>query len=173
MKKRGLLFICLLLLLSFAPTAQAAKHFTLDEGLTEAAEKIGGSARIAPQANLAVVGFVESTRRTRLPLSSVLEDDLTSFLTEKRPGHVVAKNNIDTVLRELRITRDDLFDSRHRKQFGKLASADLLVSGNYWINRRDVVINITVIDIESGLALLSHRVKIRKSQFAKYLLGMD
>lgn len=173
MKKYSLMFILLMAMLILPVSVQAAKRFTLDESLSEAAEKIGGSRHIPANANLAVVGFVESTSRTRLPLSSVLEDDLTSFLTEKRPGHVVAKNNIDTVLRELRITRDDLFDSRHRKQFGKLASADLLVSGNYWINRQDVVINITVVDIESGLALLSHRVKIRKSQFAKYLLGLD
>lgn len=173
MKKYSLIFVLLLSTVFLSPAAQAAKHFTLDEGLAEAAEKIGGSTQVSGKSNLAVVGFVESTTRSRLPLSSVLEDDLTSFLTEKRPGHVVAKNNIDTVLRELQITRDDLFDSRHRKQFGKLASADLLVSGNYWLNRRDVVINITVIDIESGLALLSHRVKIRKSQFAKYLLGLD
>ncbi len=173
MKKYSLIFVLLTAMLILSPAVQAAKYFTLEESLTETAEKIGSSTRIPSKANLAVVGFVESTSRTRLPLSSVLEDDLTSFLTEKRPGHLVAKNNIDTVLRELRITRDDLFDSRHRKQFGKLVSADLLVSGNYWINRRDVIINIAVIDIESGLALLSHRVKIRKSQFAKYLLGLN
>lgn len=168
-------FILLLLLggLLFTPNAQAAKRFTLDSALNEAAEKIASGGLIPAKANLAVVGFVESTTRSRLPLSSVLEDDLTSFLTEKRPGHVLAKNHIDTVLRELRITRDDLFDSRNRKQFSKLASADMIVSGNYWLNRQEVIINVTVVDIESGLALLSHRVKVRKSQFAKYLLGLD
>lgn len=172
MKKYSLRCMVLLCALMCAVSVHAAKRFTLDDALKEVAEKVGASSHVAGKANLAVVGFVESTHRARLPLSSVLEDDLTSFLTEQRPGHVLAKNHIDTVLRELRITRDDLFDSRNRKQFGKLASADLIVSGNYWINRQDVVINITVVNIESGLAVLSHRVKVRKSQFAKYLLGL-
>ncbi len=173
MKKHAFTFLLLLCGLLLASNVQAAKRFTLDSALNETAEKIASSGHIPAKANLAVVGFVESTSRSRLPLSSVLEDDLTSFLTDKRPRHVLAKNHIDTVLRELRITRDDLFDSRNRKQFGKLASADMIVSGNYWINRQEVIINVTVVDIESGLALLSHRVKVRKSQFAKYLLGLD
>ena len=148
----------------------AAKYYTLEEALAETADQITASNHIPAKATLAVVGFTESTSRVRLPLSNVLEDDLTSFLIERRPRKVLAKSHIDTVLRELRVTRDDLFDSRHRKQFGKLASADLIVCGTYWINSQHVIINVTVVDIEQGLALFSSRVKIRKSQFAKYLL---
>ena len=148
----------------------AAKYYTLEEALTETADKIDASNQIPAKANLAVIGFTESTSRVRLPLSNILEDDLTSFLIERRPKKVLAKSHIDTVLRELRVTRDDLFDSQHRKKFGKLASADFIVCGTYWINRQHVVINITVVDIEQGLAFFSHRVKVRKSQFAKYLL---
>ena len=149
---------------------RAAKYYSLEEALAETADQIVSSAHIPAKSTLAVVGFTESTSRVRLPLSNVLEDDLTSFLIERRPRKVLAKSHIDTVLRELRVTRDDLFDSRYRKQFGKLASADLIVCGTYWINSQHVIINITVVDIEQGLALFSHRVKIRKSQFAKYLL---
>lgn len=150
--------------------ARAAKYSTLEEALAETANQIVASDHIPSRATLAVVGFTESTSRVRLPISNVLEDDLTSYLIELRPKRVVAKSHIDTVLKELRVTRDDLFDSRHRKQFGKLASADLIVCGTYWINNQHVIVNITVVDIEQGLALFSHRVKIRKSQFAKYLL---
>lgn len=91
---------------------------------------------------------------------------------KKPPGRVIAKNHIDTVLRELKISRDDIFDTRNRKQFGRLASADLIISGNYWINRREVVIVVNLVNIENGLALFSNRVRIRKSQFDKALLGV-
>jgi len=151
-------------------SAHAAKFYTLEEALAETADQIAQSPHVPANATLAVVGFTESTTRVRLPLSNVLEDDLTSFLIERRPRKVLAKSHIDTVLRELRVTRDDLFDSRNRKQFGKLASADYIVCGSYWINSQHVIINFTVVDIEKGLALFSHRVRIRKSQFAKYLL---
>lgn len=164
-------WLCLLLVgLWGVLPSYAAKYYTLEEALSETADQIVASGHIPSKATLAVVGFTESTSRVRLPLSNVLEDDLTSFLIERRPRKVLAKSHIDTVLRELRVTRDDLFDSRHRKQFGKLASADLIVCGTYWINNQHVIVNITVVDIEQGLALFSHRVKIRKSQFAKYLL---
>ena len=154
------IIVFLLCLTGFVP-AYGAKFQTLDEALTETATKI------------AIVGFLESTSRVRYPLSSVLEDDLSGFLIEKMPGRVIAKNHIDTVLRELKITRDDIFDTRNRKQFGRLASADLIVSGNYWINRREVIIVVNVVNIESGLAFFSHRVRIRKSQFDKHLLNSE
>ena len=153
------IIVFLLCLTGFVP-AYGAKFQTLDEALTETATKIAQNSFIPKNTKIAVVGFLESTSRVRYPLSSVLEDDLSGFF-------------IDTVLRELKITRDDIFDTRNRKQFGRLASADLIVSGNYWINRREMVIVINVVNIESGLAFFSHRVKIRKSQFDKHLLNLE
>lgn len=165
-------FAFLAALLVFFPSfSHAAKRHTLESALQETADLIAQEPLIPANANIAVVGFVESTTRARWPLSSTLEDDLSSFLITKRPGKVIAKNHIDTILRELRITRDDLFDSKKRKQFGKLASADLLVSGTYWVNRQMIVINITVVNIENGLGLFAHRVKVRKSEFAKDILN--
>ena len=166
------IIVFLLCLTGFVP-AYGAKFQTLDEALTETATKIAQNSFIPKNTKIAVVGFLESTSRFRYPLSSVLEDDLSGFLIEKMPGRVIAKNHIETVLRELKITRDDIFDTRNRKQFGRLASADLIVSGNYWINRREVIIVVNVVNIESGLAFFSHRVRIRKSQLDKHLLNSE
>ena len=168
MKKITALLLCLV---GFGP-AYGAIFQTLEDALTQTAAKIAQNAFIPKNSKMAVVGFLESTSRVRYPLSSVLEDDLSGFLIEKAPGRVIAKNHIDTVLRELKISRDDIFDTRNRKQFGRLASADLIISGNYWINRREVVIVVNVVNIENGLALFSNRVRIRKSQFDKALLGV-
>ena len=41
MKRYCLMFILLMSLLMLPASVQAAKHFTLDEGLSEAADKIG------------------------------------------------------------------------------------------------------------------------------------
>lgn len=166
MKKCWIFLLCLT---CFMP-AFGAKFQTLEEALSDTAVKIAKDTHIPQQAKIAVVGFMESTTRGRYSLSSVLEDDLSGFLIEKMPGRVIAKNHIDTILRELKISRDDIFDTRNRKQFGRLASADLIISGNYWINRREVVIVINVVNIENGLAFFSHRVRLRKSQFDRHLL---
>lgn len=119
MKKITALLLCLV---GFGP-AYGAKFQTLEEALTQTAAKIAQNAFIPKNSKMAVVGFLESTSRVRYPLSSVLEDDLSGFLIEKAPGRVIAKNHIDTVLRELKISRDDIFDTRNRKQFGRLATA--------------------------------------------------
>ena len=163
------IFLSIILAISFLPV-NGAKFQTLDNALAETANKIAKDGNIPQNAKIAVVGFLETTTRGRCPVSSVIEDDLSGFLISQMPSRVIAKNHIDTVLKELKITRDDIFDTRNRKQFGKLASADLLVSGNYWINRQQVVIIINVVNIESGLGFFSHRVTIRRSQFDKKLL---
>lgn len=155
--------------LVLAQPCAAAKYPTVEEALTLAAQKISQASSIPASAKMAVVGFTESSTHQRWGLSNVIEDDLTGYLILQKPGKVVAKNHIDTVLNELKITREELFDQNYQKRFGKLASADLLVCGSYWVDKRYVIINISVVDIESGLALFSHRIKIRKSQFPKQL----
>ena len=162
--------VCLICIVGGLPKAWGAKYPSFEEALSLAAQKISQSAALPPSAKMAVVGFTESTSHQRWGLSNVIEDDLTGFLILQKPGRVVAKNHIDTVLHELKITREELFDRNYQKRFGRLVSADLLVCGSYWVDKRYVVINISVVDIESGLAFFSHRVKIRKSQIPKQLL---
>lgn len=162
--------VCLGCLLGCLSNAWGAKYPTFEEALSLAAQKISQSSAVAPSAKIAVVGFTESISHQRWGLSNVIEDDLTGFLVLQRPGRVVAKNHIDTVLHELKITREELFDRNYQKRFGRLVCADLLVCGTYWVDKRYVVINLTVVDIESGLAFFSYRVKVRKSQFPKQLL---
>ena len=156
-------------LLSGPANAYAAKYPSFEEALTAAARQIAQSSAASAQARIAVVGFTESTSHRRWPLSNVLEDELTGYLISQRPGKVVAKNHIDTVLNELKITREELFDRNYQKRFGRLVAADLLVCGTYWLDKRYVIVNISLVDIESGLALFSYRIKIRKSHFPKQL----
>lgn len=148
-----------------------AQYYTLEKALNKTADQIMSSAYISPQSTLAVVGFTESTSHLRLPISNVIEDDLSTYLIERRPKQILAKNHLDTILKELKFTREDLFDTKHRKKFGKFASVDFIVCGTYWVNSQHIIINITVVDIEKGVALYSNRLKLRKSQFASYLLG--
>ncbi|MEA5000274.1 MAG: hypothetical protein VB017_00145 [Endomicrobiaceae bacterium] len=168
-KKLCLIFAITTLSFQFA----YAKNVTLEEGFSQIADEISTDQNISKNANMAVIGFQESTRKQRLFLSSIIEDDLTVYLIAKRPGKVIAKNHIDTVLSELKLTRDDIFDGKNRKQFGKLVSADLLVSGTYYINKKDLIVNVTVISIESGLAYYSKSIKIKVSEISPNLLQYE
>jgi hypothetical protein len=75
---------------------------------------------------------------------------------------VIVKNSIDMLLEELKISRNGLFDTKNRKDFGKLAAAALLISGTYWLDDNDLIVNVNVTDIQSGIAYASYRTRIEK-----------
>jgi TolB-like protein len=136
-----------------------------EKELIKIANEIASSPHIPRGTKLAVLGFQESSTKTQMLFSSIIEDDLAGVLIKKMPGRIIAKNHIDTVLRELKITRDDVFDQKNRKQFGKLLSADFIVTGSYWISDEIVNVNIVVVDIENGLALFSGKFKVKQKSF--------
>ncbi|MDR0823030.1 MAG: CsgG/HfaB family protein [Endomicrobium sp.] len=142
-----------------------------DKALIQTANNISKSPNIPKNTKMVVMGFKESSSRKPLKLSAVIEDDLSNTLINKMPGRIIAKNHIETVLKELKITRDDVFDSKNRKQFGKLLSADLIITGSYWLGDGMVNINIEVVDIENGLAIFSDRVKVKQNLFSKDLFN--
>jgi hypothetical protein len=79
------------------------------------------------------------------------------------PNRIVARNETDKVLQELKVSNTDIFDAETRKEFGKLASADVIITGTYRVENNGLVINIQAIDIETGTGFVSHKVDIRKS----------
>lgn len=150
-----------------------AKKYDLEAGIKKIAAEISQNQHIPKNSTMAIVGFEESTKKQRLYLSGVIEDELTVHLVDKKPGKIIAKNHIDTVLQELKLTRDDVFDGQNRKQFGKLASADLIVSGTYWLNKNDITISITVVNIENGLAYYSKKIQIKRKGIPADLLKRE
>jgi TolB-like protein len=139
-----------------------------EKELIKIANDIAVSPHIPKGTKLAVIGFQNSSTSMQTGFASIIEDDLAGVLINRMPGAIIAKNHIDTVLRELKITRDDVFDQKNRKEFGKLLSADFIVTGSYWIVNGMVNINIVIVDIENGLALFSGKFKLKESSFPKH-----
>jgi TolB-like protein len=158
-------FVCAFAILVFSSIAFAESLTPFDKALIKVANDVSNSPNIPQKAKLVVIGFQESSTKQQLLLSSAIEDDLSGNLIKKMPGRIIAKNHIDTVLKELKITREDIFDSKNRKQFGKLLSADYIVTGSYWIADKMVNINIVIVDIENGVAVFSDRIKVKESSF--------
>ena len=159
--------ICLaVLVFSFLISGNAYGALSpFEKELIKISNEIASSHNIPRGTKLAVLGFQESSTKSQLLFSSIIEDDLAGVLIKKMPGRIIAKNHIETVLRELKITRDDVFDQKNRKQFGKLLSADFIVTGSYWVGDGMVNINIVVVDVESGLALFSGKMKVKRNSF--------
>jgi TolB-like protein len=136
-----------------------------EKELTKIATEIAASPDIPKGTKLAVLGFQDSATKEQMLFSSIIEDDLAGVLIKKMRGRVIAKNHIETVLKELKISKEDVFDQKNRKEFGKLLAADFIVTGSYWIADELININIVVVDIENGLALFSEKLKVKESSF--------
>ncbi|MDR3048712.1 MAG: hypothetical protein LBV16_02575 [Elusimicrobiota bacterium] len=138
------------------------KYYSFQAAMLAIAKSIAQDPNIPKNENIAVVGFQETMTKKRWFISSAIENDLTNFLINQIPQKVIVKNSIDMVLNELQISRGELFDTKNRKDFGKLAAAGLIVSGTYWLDDNDLAINIIVVDIQSGIAYASYRTRIEK-----------
>ena len=159
--------VCLaVLVFSFLISGKAYGALSpFEKELIKISNQIAASQHIPKGTKLAVLGFQESATKAQMLFSSIIEDDLAGALINKMPGRIIAKNHIETVLRELKITREDVFDQKNRKQFGKLISADFIVTGSYWIGDGMVNVTIVVVDVENGLALFSGKLKLKQSYF--------
>jgi hypothetical protein len=101
-------------------------------------------------------------------VSTIIEQDLSNLLINDMPGKIIAKSHIETVLKELQISSQDVFDPENRKRFGKLAAADYIVTGTYWAYGGYININIVVVEIESGLGVFSSRVRVSQKDFVNF-----
>jgi TolB-like protein len=138
-----------------------------DKALEQIAAEIKSGRSLKPNSKFVIIGFQESSMaQTRFVLSSVIEEELSIALVRRMPNRVIAKNHIETVIRELGITRDDIFDASNRKRFGKLLSADYILTGSYYVFDNYVNIDIILLDIESGLGLFADRIRLKKSSFS-------
>lgn len=121
---------------------------------------------------IVVVGFYNSLR-TKDAFDGLFEDELQSDLIKKLPGQLIARNHMETILSELKLSMQDVFDDKNRKTLGKLLSADIIISGSYRFENEKVIVNVSAFDVETGLALWAQRVEIRWDARTKAIVPID
>jgi curli biogenesis system outer membrane secretion channel CsgG len=87
-----------------------------------------------------------------------LLEDLQTAMAKTGVFELVERNQLDRVLRELKIQNSGLIDSATAKRLGKLTGADAVLVGSISDRKDCIVINVRLINTETG------RVRIAESE---------
>jgi TolB-like protein len=131
--------------------------------MQEAADKIAkdfATKKDLKNKRIVVIGFKGLSNSDAL--SPIIESELTTSFIKIMPGKIVARIYMDEILQELQFSNTDIFSEENRKQIGLLSSAEVIVSGTYRLEKSKVALTVQAIDIETGIALASTKVEIKK-----------
>jgi len=157
-KNRKTVLLSIFLFFIFLSTNANATSY--NESLDALVSSLASRASSTTVHTIAVTGFADAMTNQRFMFSEILEDDLTTKLVQTNKFHVVVKSKINEVLKELKFGYEGFVDPEKRKQFGKLAQADAILTGTYRQQSNDVIINAQLINIETGEAIWAGSISI-------------
>jgi len=99
-------------------------------------------------------GFKESDIKAALDLSG-------SYLAETNRFRITTEDQRNVALKELEFSLSDLADEKHQLEIGKILSADELLVYNFSKSGNYIVLNISHIDVETGITINSESGKYR------------
>jgi hypothetical protein len=108
---------------------------------------------------MVIVGFRGLTSGDEL--SPILEDEMTVSFVKLMPGQIATRSRLNEIVSELRDSHSDIFDSANRKRIGRLSSADIIITGTHRIEKRNVIISVQAIDIETGLTIAYEKTELK------------
>jgi hypothetical protein len=160
---RVLLFLTLSLVYLFTGSLTSGQAQTLEQGITEIAERLTATPGIRGQA--VAVGDFEQGRRRFSRLSSYVSDLLEVALVNRQgmSGFTVIKRDTRTEAeKEARFGLSDVASSQQRRQIGDLLSATALAAGSLNDLQTHVTIIAQLVDLGSTAILSGHSVRVQK-----------
>ena len=162
-------YLCRLLvvamLLSMFPSLCAAEKY--NKGLDRLVTDMASNVTDMSIKRVAVTGFRETLSGMRYPLSGILEEDLTTKLIKSGRFKVIVKSKTEEVLKELKFGAAGLVDPTKVKQLGKMSQADAILTGSYRKKDDMVLINLQLLNVETGEAAWAGSVEIRLKDLPK------
>jgi TolB-like protein len=134
--------------------------------MQEAADKVAkdfATKKDLKNKKIVVIGFRGLFNSNSEVFSQIIESELTTSFINAIPQKIVARIYMDEILEELQFSNTDIFNEENRKQIGLLSSADIIVSGTYRFEKNNLSLTVQAIDLETGIALASTKVEIKKS----------
>jgi TolB-like protein len=161
-KDRRTIFLFIILFFIFLNAN--AKADVYNDKLNALISSLAAGTKNTTVQTIAVVNFIETTTKQRFMFSDLLEDDLTTKLIQTNKFHVIVKSKIEEVLKELKFGYEGLVDPDKRKQFGKLAMADAILTGTYRTQGSNVIVNAQLINVETGEAIWADSISIPRDE---------
>jgi TolB-like protein len=156
-------FLIIIGLILFACNVYAADYSDISIAMDDIAKQMSATSELKGK-KIAVIGFHNAVDGRSDKVSNIIGDELENSLIKNSIWQVIARNQTDTILKELKTTSADIFSGANRKRFGKLASADVIVTGTYRVDNKMISINVQAIDIETGVALAAQKINLKTSK---------
>lgn len=154
MKMRKIIFTFMFSLISVAVSFSQSKGVTIDNALTQAAEKFSSS--LKNKTTVAILGISSSYNE----LSEYMLGELTTDIVQLRKLQVVTRANLDVIKKEMNFQLSGEVSDETMQQLGAKTGAQTVISGTFKPLGTLYVLDIQAFDVTTATIQDTYRVNV-------------
>ena len=154
MKMRKIIFTFMFSLISVAVSFSQSKGVTIDNALTQAAEKFSSS--LKNKTTVAILGISSSYNE----LSEYMLGELTTDIVQLRKLQVVTRANLDVIKKEMNFQLSGEVSDETMQQLGAKTGAQTVISGSFKPLGTLYVLDIQAFDVTTATIQDTYRVNV-------------
>lgn len=154
MKMRKIIFTLMFSLIGIAVSFSQSKGVTIDNALTQAAEKFSSS--LKNKTTVAILGISSSYNE----LSEYMLGELTTDIVQLRKLQVVTRANLDVIKKEMNFQLSGEVSDETMQQLGAKTGAQTVISGSFKPLGTLYVLDIQAFDVTTATIQDTYRVNV-------------
>ena len=163
MKMRKIIFTFMFSLISVAVSFSQSKGVTIDNALTQAAEKFSSS--LKNKTTVAILGISSSYNE----LSEYMLGELTTDIVQLRKLQVVTRANLDVIKKEMNFQLSGEVSDETMQQLGAKTGAQTVISGTFKPLGTLYVLDIQAFDVTTATIQDTYRVNVASDETLELL----
>ena len=163
MKMRKIIFTFMFSLISVAVSFSQSKGVTIDNALTQAAEKFSSS--LKNKTTVAILGLSSSYNE----LSEYMLGELTTDIVQLRKLQVVTRANLDVIKKEMNFQLSGEVSDETMQQLGAKTGAQTVISGTFKPLGTLYVLDIQAFDVTTATIQDTYRVNVASDETLELL----
>lgn len=163
MKMRKIIFTFMFSLIGVAVSFSQAKGVTIDNALTQAAEKFSSS--LKNKTTVAILGISSSYNE----LSEYMLGELTTDIVQLRKLQVVTRANLDVIKKEMNFQLSGEVSDETMQQLGAKTGAQTVISGSFKPLGTLYVLDIQAFDVTTATIQDTYRVNVASDETLELL----
>lgn len=163
MKMKKIIFTLMFSLIGIAVSFSQAKGVTIDNALTQAAEKFSSS--LKNKTTVAILGISSSYNE----LSEYMLGELTTDIVQLRKLQVVTRANLDVIKKEMNFQLSGEVSDETMQQLGAKTGAQTVISGTFKPLGTLYVLDIQAFDVTTATIQDTYRVNVASDETLELL----
>lgn len=163
MKMRKIIFTFMFSLIGIAVSFSQSKGVTIDNALTQAAEKFSSS--LKNKTTVAILGISSSYNE----LSEYMLGELTTDIVQLRKLQVVTRANLDVIKKEMNFQLSGEVSDETMQQLGAKTGAQTVISGTFKPLGTLYVLDIQAFDVTTATIQDTYRVNVASDETLELL----